>query len=342
MNVSVASPAFSVRRSLRRCIAASAALLLLASCAQAQPPGFGERIDMGPVENDLVNEASGLAAGRRNPGVLWTHNDSGDTTRIFAVGTDGRDLGEFYLAGASARDWEEIAVGPGPQEGVSYIYVGEIGDNNAAYDTKRIYRVPEPQVDSGAEPTTQRLDGVETITYRYPDGPRDAEAMFVDPATRDIYIVSKREASVRVYRAPWPQSLTETITLEQVATLDGLTMINGGDISADGKEVLLKNYTNIFYWRRADGKGVGEMFAAPPDTVPYVVEPQGEAVAWAADGSGYFTVSEEPQNIPARLYFYPRRETSGVREEKGMGEYRSGSSRPDLTAAAGTEEKRKK
>lgn len=326
--------------SLRTCIAASAALLFLASCSQAQPPEFGERVDRGLVQNDAINEASGLAASRRNPGVLWTHNDSGDTTRIFAISESGKDLGEFYLASASARDWEEIAVGPGPIDGVSYIFVGEIGDNNAAYDTKRIYRVPEPQVDTLALPTGHVLDGVETITYRYPDGPRDAEAMFVDPTTRDIYIVSKREASVRVYRAPWPQSTSQTVTLEEVATLEGLTLINGGDISVDGEEVLLKNYVNIFYWRRGVSQSFGSMFASPPDTVPYIPEPQGESVAWAADGSGYFTVSEEPQNIPAHLYFYPRRSTSSVKEsfkEDGMGEGRSVPEQPDLTAATAGE-----
>lgn len=334
MSITFTSSGYSSRRNLRSCLLASAALLLFASCSQAQPPQFDERVDRGLVANDAINEASGLAASRRNAGVLWTHNDSGDTTRIFAISEAGRDLGEFYLAGTSARDWEEIAVGPGPTDGLSYIYVGEIGDNNAAYDTKKIYRVPEPTVDSASSPSAHLLDGVETITYRYPDGPRDAEAMFVDPNTRDIYVVSKREASVRVYRASWPQSTSETITLERVATLEGLTMINGGDISGDGNEVLLKNYTNIFYWRRDGGQSLGEMFANPPDTVPYIVEPQGESVTWSADGSGYYTVSEEPQNIPAHLYFYPRRGTTSVKDEKGMGDAGIRSAQPDLTAAA--------
>lgn len=323
--------------SLRRFSLASLTLMLLASCSQAQPPQFAERVDLGLVENDVVNEASGIAASRRIPGVLWTHNDSGDSTRIFAMTTSGRNLGEFYLAGTSARDWEEIAVGPGPKEGVSYIYVGEIGDNNAVYETKRIYRVEEPSIDSGAAPASHELQGVETITFRYPDGPRDAEALMVDPITRDIYVVSKREASVRVYRAPWPQSTVETITLEHVSTLEGITLLTAGDISGDGTEILLKNYESVFYWRRSAGTTLADAFRNAPDTLPYVPEPQGEAIAWAADGSGYFTVSEEPQSIPAHLYFYARRSTSAVDDreagDKGMGDGSSSSERPDLASS---------
>ena len=292
---------------------------LLSCTVQAQPPEFGSRVDRGLVENDEINEASGIAASRRNPGVLWTHNDSGDSTRIFAVGRNGEDLGDFFLSGTSARDWEDIAVGPGPEANISYIYVGEIGDNNAQYPTKRIYRVAEPEVDQNAEPSAHTLEDVETITFAYPDGPRDAEALMVDPVTRDIYIVSKREESVRVYRAAYPQSTTETITLEHVTTLEGLTFITAGDISSDGGNILLKDYQTVFYWERKGGESIAEAFARTPFNPPYTLEPQGEGIAWDADESGYFTLSEEPQGIEAHLYFYPQLNVSSVNGEKAEG-----------------------
>lgn len=314
-----------------RHIAALTTLLLfpLLSCSvQAQQPEFGTRVDRGLVENDDINEASGIAASRRNPGILWTHNDSGDSTRVFAVGPNGENLGEFFLSGASARDWEDIAVGPGPKADVSYLYVGEIGDNNAQYETKRIYRVAEPDVDQSAEPSTHTLEHVGTITYVYPDGPRDAEALMVDPLTRDIYIVSKREESVRVYRAAYPQSTTETITLEHVATLEGLTFITGGDISKDGMHILLKDYQTIFYWYRQEDESVAEAFARKPINPPYTLEPQGEGIAWSIDEAGYFTLSEEPQGIAAHLYFYPQLNVSAVQDQ---GTENSSDKRPDLT-----------
>ncbi|MCB0712442.1 MAG: hypothetical protein KDD67_08950 [Ignavibacteriae bacterium] len=293
-------------------------LPFLATCAHTQPPPeFSEREDRGVVANDAINEASGLAVSRTQPGVLWTHNDSGDTTRIFAVGKSGENLGEFYLEGVGARDWEDIAVGPGPVEGQSYIFVGEIGDNGAVYDTKRIYRFAEPLVSHNGNPVEATVTNVETITYRYPDGPRDAEALFVDPLTRDIYVVSKREESVRIYRAAYPQSTSETITLEHVGTLGSLTLITAGDISPDGGEILLKNYLAVYYWPRKPNETVAEAMKQKPLILPYTPEPQGEAIAWEPDGSGYWTVSEEFQEIPARLWFYPRKKTSTIEEIEG-------------------------
>ena len=80
------------------------------------------------VASDELNEISGVVESRTRTGVLWVHNDSGDTARIFAIGLDGRTLGTFGLAGIQARDWEDLAAGPGPVAGRRYLFVGDIGD----------------------------------------------------------------------------------------------------------------------------------------------------------------------------------------------------------------------
>ena len=278
-------------------------------------PKFGERMDRGLVEHPALDEASGIAASRKNPDVLWAHNDSGDRNRLFALSSTGKHLGEFTIQGASARDWEDMAVGPGPVEGESYLYIGDIGDNDERIDLKYIYRIPEPLVSFNGSPVDSILNGVEIITFRYPDGNRDAETVMIDPLTRDIYVVSKRESKVRVYRAAYPQSTSSTITLEHVATLN-FSLAVGGDISSSGSEILLKTYTNIYYWCRSPGQDLWQTFAEPPIVVPYLPEPQGEAVCWQADGTGYYTLSEELADIPGRLYFYPRLEPTAVGETR--------------------------
>ena len=83
----------------------------------------------GTIASPSVVEASGIAASWRVNGVWWVHNDSGDSARVFAIGSDGRDLGEFALSGATAVDWEDIVAGPGPAFAVSYLYLADIGDN---------------------------------------------------------------------------------------------------------------------------------------------------------------------------------------------------------------------
>ena len=85
---------------------------------------FGGPVPMGVVQYDPLREASGLVASRSHPGVLWAHNDSGDDPRLYALTTSGRHLGVFTLDGAEARDWEDLAIGPGPEPGVDYLYAG--------------------------------------------------------------------------------------------------------------------------------------------------------------------------------------------------------------------------
>jgi hypothetical protein len=280
-------------------------------------PRFGKQIDCGVISNHHINEASGLAASRRNPGVLWTHNDSGDRSRIFAIDTQGGDLAEFRLQKCRLRDWEDIAVGPGPVPGRSYIYIADIGDNEASQETKEIHRFPEPSVNPAVFQRRSKISGFETMRFRYPDGPRDAETLMVDPFTTDIFVVSKRDKHVRVYQAKAPLFGGPTITIEKIASLP-LTDVVAGDISPDGLEMLLKTYTGVYYYNRDVEESWAEALQQQPRSVPYTPEFQGEAVCWNVDGTGYYTLSEEVARIPARLYFYSRMDNvlGAVRKER--------------------------
>jgi hypothetical protein len=271
-----------------------------------QAPQFGLQQDKGLLELSDITEASGIAASRKNIGVLWIHNDSGDTARIFAVNTHGKHLGVYYIDGITNRDWEDIAVGPGPVSGENYIYIAETGDNDAIYDMKCIYRFQEPNIDLKQTPLTAAIKNIDIIKFRYSDGPRDAETILVDPLTRDIYIVSKREEKVKVYAATYPQSLRDTIIIKDVLTLP-ITEIVGGDISHDGKEILLKTYDTVYYWKRNAGQSVTQSLSNSYYTLPYLREPQGEAICWSYNADGFYTTSEEAMEIQAHLYFYPRK-----------------------------------
>jgi len=282
------------------------------SQAQAQTPQFSGPIFQGIVQYDAIDEASGIAASRLNSGLLWTHNDSGDSARIFAMNTHGQHRGVVTLAGAENRDWEDIAVGPGPAAGVSYIYVADIGDNKSRYSIKYIYRFPEPKFPAENTPHDTIITNYARIAFQLQDGKRDTETLLSDPLSGDLYVISKRESSVRIYRLPFPQDTMNLIIAHYVTSLP-ITYIVGGDISQNGNEILLKTYTNVFYWQRQEDKPLWESFASVPDTLPYTPEPQGEAICWAKNDSGYFTLSEEIANLPANLFFYQRLQASGMK-----------------------------
>ena len=109
-------------------------------------PGFENRIDMGLIESADLVEASGIVESRKNDHVIWSHNDRNHFNRIFALNTQGTHLGSFWIEGVENRDWEDIAIGPGPVEGLDYIYIADVGNNYSEYELKYIYRFPEPAV----------------------------------------------------------------------------------------------------------------------------------------------------------------------------------------------------
>lgn len=272
---------------------------------------FEAGIDLGLIVSDELDEISGIETSSILPDVFWVHNDSGDKPRLFAVNKQGQTLAEVWLENAINRDWEDITAGPGPEPGKYYLYVGETGDNVAAYPSIKIYRFIEPDISSATHESPLRLtiSQYDTLSFVYPDGRRDAEAIMLDPLSKDLYIVSKREPAVRVYKAPFPQDPNKISTLQLVGGLD-MTMVTAADISANGNEVLVKNYQNIFYWQLPPtySEGIGSFIVNhSPEVLPYAEEPQGEAICWSADGQeGYYTTSEERNLVPARLIFYSR------------------------------------
>jgi len=271
---------------------------------------FEMGVRQGALDNPEINEASGLASSVVNSGMFWTHNDSGDKARIFLIDGEARNRAVVWLKDFSNRDWEDISVGPGPEEGKSYVYVGEIGDNASRHEYKYLYRMEEPVIAGASSVVDTTLSKVDSIKFTLEGGPRDTEAVIVDPLTRDIYIFSKNEKkSIRVFRLPYPQSVTEVIQAEYVMSLS-IVKVCAADISPDGKEILIKNYTHVYYWSRKGNESIPEILEQDPISLPYTTEPQGEAITFDRDGKGYYTLSEENNHKKPYLLFYQRKMTN--------------------------------
>jgi hypothetical protein len=265
----------------------------------AAPQFYSGRV-LGNVQSAEISAASGITASRENSGVLWTFNDVGDS-RIFATDVTGRTLGTF-ATGATVRDYEDIAIGPGPTAGRSYVYVADIGDNAITRTSIAVVRVPEPTVLASQSPVTTSLTGVETFTFRYPDGPHNAETLIVDPANGDLYVVTKSDARNRIYRAAAPLNSGTTTTLQFMGEMTWGGAV-GGAISTDGSELLVKNLNTVYHYPRAAGTSITTALQAAPSTLPYTAQQLGEGITFDADGWGYFTNSEGT-NQP--LYYYER------------------------------------
>lgn len=255
---------------------------------------------LGALKTDKLIEISGLVESRRNIGVLWLHNDAGDSPRLFAVGLAGNLLAEVAVPGAKAEDWEDVAMGPGPLAAKPYLYIADTGDNAANRDQVTVYRAPEPLIDPGLSGVQTSLEQVESFAFRYPDGPRDAEALMVDPLSGDLFVVSKEsDGKSKLYRAKAPLQPGSAVELAKVGKLEfgkgllvGDELATAADIAADGLHFAIRTRDHAFEWPRLPGESVPQALFAAPCVLPLKSEDQGEALAYAADGSGFYTVSE--------------------------------------------------
>ena len=267
-------------------------------------PAEGDRFAEDPDNYALsrpITEASGIADSKAFNDHLWVLEDSGNPPKLFLLKHEGHVTDSFMLDGATNRDWEEVALGKGPDDAVNYLYVGDIGDNDLKYSSYIIYRMPEPST------FTDAITNYDSIKFMYPDGSHDAEAFLIDDNSKDIFVITKRDPVSKIYKIPFPQDTQNMNQAEFVSDL-GFTGVVGSTLSLSGTEMILKTYTNLFYYSRKAKEGLAVTLAkTPSDTLAYQLEPQGEAVAFANNNSGFFTLSEKGMvNAIPDLKFYRR------------------------------------
>jgi hypothetical protein len=251
--------------------------------------GPGPRVRVtGRVSAPSATELSGLAFSTTRRNVLWSLNDSGNPAALLAFSTSGRAVAEVAVEGALNTDWEDLAAG---RRGT--LLVGDIGDNLAERPSVTVLKVPEPRAGAAAVAPIARYE------LRYADGPRDAEALLFDRSDGSLVVVSKSfgpAAGIYVARRPSSRGVT---TLRRAGTvkLESGLAITAGDVSADGRTIVLRTYDLAFAWRRRAGETVAAALRRRPCEVDagLLGEGQGETIALTADGRAFYTVPEGPR-----------------------------------------------
>ncbi|MFA5353392.1 MAG: hypothetical protein WC291_04120 [Thermodesulfovibrionales bacterium] len=252
---------------------------------------YGEGRKIAELANKAINESSGLACGRANKDVFWTHNDSGGKPQLFAFGLNGEDLAVVTLTQARNRDWEDMA--SFSYEGRHFLLVADVGDNLSRREDYTLYIVPEPELDAGKRKAAIAVASFQTIRFRYEDGPHNCESVGIDPQTRTIYLVSKVYGySCKVYSLPWQEGGSPApLVARAIATLN-IPVTTAMDISPDGLRAIVLTYIDAFEFVRSPKETWAQGFSRPPRHITMPERVQGESVCYGPDGKTLYLTSE--------------------------------------------------
>jgi hypothetical protein len=222
-------------------------------------------VQTGAFASPRLRESSGVAVSRAHPGVLWTHNDSGDGPYLYATDLTGRDRGFLLVSGADAVDWEDMSLGPCPTRDGTCVYVADTGDNLETRASVTVYAVPEPEPPTGPGDTLRTTAAAAVLQLRYPDGAHDVEAIYVSPRDSALYLVSKgRTGGIGVYRiarGEWRPPAARIVRATRLQTL-GIRpaakagrWVTGAASQPDGRLVAIRTYSEIYLFAPgADGR----------------------------------------------------------------------------------------
>lgn len=266
--------------------------------------------------SDLV-ENSAAAMSATQSGVFFTINDSGNEPLLFALDTANRDRGVWRVTNASNSDWEALSVGPcAPGSGTACVYIGDVGDNEATHRSRRIYRVPEPRA---MEPGGRDSLPAERLTFEYPNGPQDVEAMYVSRGA-DVFLIAKRPRldvarrplPALVYRLPASAWLEKgRIVAELVDSLPiapgsaPFRVITDASLSPDATHLAVRTYMQLYVFDTDSATGrVNHVVSPAICNLLTVDEVQGEGVTWV-DPTGRFLFTTEGNRAPIALASCP-------------------------------------
>ncbi|TZF88508.1 hypothetical protein, partial [Cognatilysobacter lacus] len=166
--------------------------LALAACSRSEPAGGDAKVS-GLMLDPQLRETSGLALSLRHRDILWMHDDGGNPPRLFAVSRDGDRVATFRVEGVPKTDWEDIAAFR--MGGHDYVMLADTGDNGGLRRTLQLHAIEEPATLENA-----RLKPAWSIVFRWPDGPRDCEALAIDVRRGEVLLISKRRQPPELFR----------------------------------------------------------------------------------------------------------------------------------------------
>lgn len=266
------------------------------------------------VTDARVAEISGIAASRRDDDLFWVHNDSHAGSTLYALGTDGRIRADVAVQGQANIDWEDLA--GYTLDGEPMLLIADTGDNGGVRSELALIALVEPELVPG-QPTTSVAPRW-VLRFRWPDGPRDCEAVAVDAIAREVLLLSKKRVPAQLFRIPLAAAANPGIVAvaEQVASIPNLPQpsaaelardpgywryrgqISAMDVAPDGLRMVVLSYRDAYLYDRGPGEAWRDALARPWRALGLPSLPQAEAIAFDRSGEAIWVTTER---LPAPL-----------------------------------------
>ena len=279
----------------------SALSLAVAGCSAPSPP-FAQL--SGVILDTRLGDLSGLAASRAYPDTLWALDDGGNPPALYALGTRGGVQARVRIDGIANTDWEDLAAFDLDHR--HYLLIADTGDNGGLRRTLQLHVVEEPRAGADGTPVDGVLRPAWSIAFRWPDGPRDCEAVAVDAAHGQILLLSKRHRPPEVFVLPLRPSVPGLQVARRIGHLAGVPtpgaradavdrlrdQVTAADLSPDGHTLAVLTYRDVLLYRRGPEQSWEQAIAGRPRVHPLAWLPQAEALGWSADGRTLYATGE--------------------------------------------------
>ena len=253
------------------------------------------------IENENINESSGLACSKRDRHVLWTHNDSGHMPIIYAMDHKGKDLATFHLESNAwedtlqAYDWEDMDAFE--YQGKPYLLIADTGDNMRLRFDYRIIIIKEPDL---TRQTNTVISPQWSFNFKFKNNySYDVESVAVDIVNERILLLSKRTDHALMFELPLIVENSDKIqTAVKIAEFKNIKNASALDISADGQLMSINTYARIHrFYREKSLVQQQKNHWIYKDSLSYKNLFQPEAMCLAKNEKKYYVTSERSAKL---------------------------------------------
>lgn len=241
-----------------------------------------------------LGEASGLASSRLNDSRLYSHNDSGGQSQAFVLNRQGEMLGSFFIDVPTPTDWEDMAAYL-DGEAKPHLLFADIGDNSGQRESVQLVVIPDRDDYSGDAIAAK----LHVLTY--PDGPHNAEALFVDERDQNAYVMTKASPP-RLYVTDLETEQKQWTFIAELETWPTGFIPTAADMRSG--EIVVRSLTGALLFQVPEGASVHDALNAEACRIELLTELNaGEAISFDA-AQNLFTLTENGDP----LIFYKRAE----------------------------------